>query len=160
MLKSRESLKAPFSDTSHFDLYIVSCFLICEFVKAWLLLVWDHLPRKKNKERWDYCCANCCQNQKIGGKGPNQLYLLFAVIITGELTNSPWHLYRKYFVVSLDIDDFLFIRMRRNVNWNVFNNRKNVSATTQRQALTGESIIKCGASTTQAPGTWRDGSCT
>ena len=34
---------------------------------------------------------------------------LFTVIITGELTNSPWHLYRKCFVVSLDIDDFTCI---------------------------------------------------
>ena len=34
---------------------------------------------------------------------------LFTVIITGELTNSSRHLYRKCFVVSLDIDDFTFI---------------------------------------------------
>ena len=34
---------------------------------------------------------------------------LFTVIITGELMNSLWHLYRKCFVVSLDIDDFTFI---------------------------------------------------
>ena len=33
----------------------------------------------------------------------------FTVIIIGELTISPWHLYRKSFVVSLDIDDFTFI---------------------------------------------------
>ena len=29
--------------------------------------------------------------------------------MTGKLTNSLWHLYRKCFVVSLDIDDFTFI---------------------------------------------------
>ena len=29
---------------------------------------------------------------------------LFTVIITGKLTNSSWHLYRKCFVVSLDAD--------------------------------------------------------
>ena len=34
---------------------------------------------------------------------------LVTVIITGQLTNSSWHLYRKCFVVSLDIDDFTFI---------------------------------------------------
>ena len=34
---------------------------------------------------------------------------LFTVIITGELTNSPWHLYQKCFIVSLHIDDFTFI---------------------------------------------------
>ena len=34
---------------------------------------------------------------------------LFTVIITGELVNGTWHLYRKYFVVSLDIDDLSFI---------------------------------------------------
>ena len=34
---------------------------------------------------------------------------LFTVIITGMLTNSSWYLYRKCFVVSLDIDDFTFI---------------------------------------------------
>ena len=33
----------------------------------------------------------------------------FTVIITGESTNSPWDLYRKSFIVSLDIDDFTFI---------------------------------------------------
>ena len=33
---------------------------------------------------------------------------LFTVMITGKLTNSSWHLYRKCFVVSLDIDDFTF----------------------------------------------------
>ena len=31
---------------------------------------------------------------------------LFTEIITGELTNSPWHLYQKCFVGSLHIDDF------------------------------------------------------
>ena len=57
---------------------------------------------------------------------------LFTVIITGELMNSmAWHLYRKCFVVSLDIDDFLhLLRMHRNANRNFFNDRKNVSATT------------------------------
>ena len=34
---------------------------------------------------------------------------LFTVIITGELTNSSWHLYKTCFVVSLDIDDYTFI---------------------------------------------------
>ena len=34
---------------------------------------------------------------------------LFTVIIAGELTNSPWHIYQKPFVVSLDIDEFTFI---------------------------------------------------
>ena len=34
---------------------------------------------------------------------------LLKVIITGELTNSSWHLCQKSFVVSLDIDDFTFI---------------------------------------------------
>ena len=34
---------------------------------------------------------------------------MFTVIITGELTNSPWPLYRKCFVVSLNTDDFTFI---------------------------------------------------
>ena len=31
------------------------------------------------------------------------------VITTGELTNSPWHLYQQCFVGSLHIDDFTFI---------------------------------------------------
>ena len=38
---------------------------------------------------------------------------LITVIITGMLANSSWHLYRKCFVVSLDIDDFTFIAHAR-----------------------------------------------
>ena len=38
---------------------------------------------------------------------------LFTVIITGELTNSPWHLYKKCLVVWLHIDDFTFIAPAR-----------------------------------------------
>ena len=34
---------------------------------------------------------------------------LFPVIITGESSNSPWHLYEKCFVISLHIDDFKFV---------------------------------------------------
>ena len=49
---------------------------------------------------------------------------LFTVIIIAELTNSPWHLYRQSFVVSWDIDDLHLLRMRSNVNRNVFNDRK------------------------------------
>ena len=54
---------------------------------------------------------------------------LFTVITTGELTNSPWHLYRKCFVVSLDIDDFTFIAHAQKRQSDVSNDRKNVSAT-------------------------------
>ena len=38
-----------------------------------------------------------------------QFKKLFTVIFTGKLTNRSWHLYRKCFVVSLDIGDFTFI---------------------------------------------------
>ena len=34
---------------------------------------------------------------------------LLTVTITGKLTNSSWYLYRKCFVVLLDMDDFIFI---------------------------------------------------
>ena len=34
---------------------------------------------------------------------------LFTVITTGELKNSRWHLYRKSFVVLLDIDALTII---------------------------------------------------
>ena len=53
---------------------------------------------------------------------------LFTVLITGKLSNSSLHLYRKCFVVSLDIDDFTFIAHAQKRQSKVFNNRKNVSA--------------------------------
>ena len=37
---------------------------------------------------------------------------LFRVVITGELSNSPWHLYQKGFVISLHIDDFKFVAQK------------------------------------------------
>ena len=63
---------------------------------------------------------------------------LLTVIITGELTNSSWHLYRKCvccFAEHLMILHLL--RMRRNINRNVFNDRKNASATTSSSIHSG-----------------------
>ena len=54
---------------------------------------------------------------------------IFTVVITRELTNSPWHLYQTYFVVSLHIDDFTFIAHAYKRQSESLQRRKNVSAT-------------------------------
>ena len=51
------------------------------------------------------------------------------MIITGELTNSPWLLYQNTLSVRCTLMILHLARMRRNVNRKVYNDRKNVSAT-------------------------------
>ena len=50
--------------------------------------------------------------------------------------NSPWHLYKKCFVVSLHVILHLS-RMRRNVNRKVYKDRQNVSTTPRAEPLPG-----------------------
>ena len=54
---------------------------------------------------------------------------LFTVIITAELTNSPWHLYQKCFSFRCTLVILHLSRMHRNVNLKVYIDWKNVSAT-------------------------------